>query len=276
LARLHSTEDGAPEIVLKTWAEIHGFFRKLLPRMPEPAALLVRQFVEYLEYSEMSGFTGFRQDHFEYFLSHDDDDARRWVRDQFADLAGRVQRELRAFSSFYTAFDVGVLKSADACCWAAFGPDRRKYRRVTHQTISLSSDGLQVFVNAELKPASERIKRALKRAADTVRAKLADLHAFEPFDLVLEERTRRQVRLYDYTPKLRLHSSLVADETAGDDAWKAFVETFQLVPLPYLRIERLIPPIGLLQLPEDGGAGAIDLLAGILKVNHAVVDLLNG
>jgi hypothetical protein len=42
----------------------------------------------------MSGFTGFQRDHFDYFLLHDDDDARRWVRDQMVDFADRVQTEL--------------------------------------------------------------------------------------------------------------------------------------------------------------------------------------
>jgi hypothetical protein len=240
IARLQFTEQAPPRVVRKTWPEIHSFFRHLLPSLTGAAKLLAEQFVQYLEYSEMSGFTGFRREHFEYFLSHDDDDARRWVRAQFDDFAGQVLEGLNGVEPFYERHEVGVLRISESHCWAAFGPT--KYRNVTHQTISIASDGLRVFVNAELKRATDRIKAVLKQSADTVREALCDLHEYEPFDLVLQERTQKQASLYDYTPKMQLHSSLLADESAGGVAWMAFVQTVQRLPLPYLRIERLIPP----------------------------------
>jgi hypothetical protein len=53
--------------------------------------LLVSQFVQFLEYSAMAEFTGFQLDHFQYFLLHDDDDARLWVRQQMESFASQVQ-----------------------------------------------------------------------------------------------------------------------------------------------------------------------------------------
>ena len=106
--------------------------------------LLVSQFVEFLEYSDMTEFTGFRRDHFHYFLMHDDDDARRWVREQLESFARQVRTASRAFEPFYEAYEVGP-QAADSSCWVAFGPPT--YRNVTHQTASLGSDGLRVFVN---------------------------------------------------------------------------------------------------------------------------------
>jgi len=274
LARLQSSENAAPQIVLMTWAEIHTFFHGLLSNLSQPASLLAQQFVEYLEYTGMTGFTGFRRDHFEYFLTHDDDDARRWVRAQLEDFAGQVRERLREFSSFYGTCDIGTLRLAQSAAWAAFGPSN--YREVTHQTMSLASDGLRVFVNAELKSATHRIKAVLKQAADAVRETLRELHAYEPFDLVLEERIQRQASIYDCIPKIRVHSSLLADEVVGRVAWMAFVETLQHIPLPYLHLDRLVPPNKLLKLSEHGPAEAVELVTEVFRRNHAVVELLNG
>ena len=59
----------------------------------------------------MSGFTGFQCDHFDYFLLHNDNDARRWVRDQVVEFAIRVQTELhKCVDLFYDASHVGKLE----------------------------------------------------------------------------------------------------------------------------------------------------------------------
>ena len=139
-------------------------------------------------------FTGFRPDHFHYFLLHDDEDARRWIREQVEYFARDVLASLQKSAPFYRTYDIGNLKLADSYCWVAFGPrgDGPKYRAVTHQTMSLNADGLRVFVNTELKSATDRLKSVLKRTQAALRAELQRLHAFEPFELVLEERVQRQ------------------------------------------------------------------------------------
>jgi hypothetical protein len=103
---------------------------------------------------------------------------------------------------------------------------------------------------------------------------LQHLHAFEPFDLVLEERTQRQASIYDYTPKMRLHSSLL-DETAGQVAWEAFSQTVERLPLPYLRIERLVPAQKLIELSRCDPPKVVQYIVEMLLRNHAVVRLLN-
>lgn len=271
LARLRSIEPKPPEITLKTWGQLHGLFGNLLPRLTDVSSrLLVRQFIEFLEYSGMSEFTGFRLDHFHYFLLHDDEDARRWIREQVEYFAIHVLASLRKLAPFYEAYDVGNLKATDSYCWVAFGPRGGAYRRVTHQTMSLTSDGLRVFVNTELKAATDRFKSVIKGSPAAFRAALQQLHAWEPFELVLEERVQRQASLYDYTPKMRLHSSLLVEAT-GDVAWEAFAQTAQLLPLPYLRIERLVPPPTLMPDPVK----AVRHVVEILQHNDAVVQLLN-
>ena len=272
LARLWSSNETPPDVVLKTWRDLHSFFHKLLPSLKGAEHLLVEQFVQFLEYSGMSKtFTGFRREHFEYFLLHDDEDARRWVRDQMTDFADQVLARLHEFDPFYAGCDVGVLRLSDAYCWAAFGP-RKSYRDVTHQTISLGSDGLCVFVNTELKSATDRLKTVVSRCGDNLRAALQKMHRYEPFNLVLEKRTQRQASLYDYTPQMRLHSSMLADAATSDVAWMAFTRTVQQLPLPYMRIERLVLPSRLI---KPTGTDAVQKVVEILQRNHAVVKLLN-
>ena len=278
LALLKSPGSEPPKIVSKTWCQIHGFFERLLPRLMDasPAKLLVEQFVEYLEYIGMTEFTGFRLEHFHYFLLRDDDDARRWIRDQVRYFATRIQAGLCESTPFYEATDIGKLKLTDAYCWAAFGPRGNTYRKVTHQTISLASDGLRLFVNSETKAATDQLKSVLKQSNAVFLTTLQHLHAFEPFELVLEERTQRQASIYNYTPKMRLHSSLLNDdEIAGDVAWAAFTKTVERLHLPYLRIERLVPAHKLIELSKCDPPQVVQHIVEMLLSNHAVVRLLN-
>ena len=93
LAHLGPTERLPPKIVLRTWRDVHGFFNNLLPNLADASSLLlVGQFIQFLEYNDMSGFSGFQCDHFDYFLMHDDDDARRWVWGQMNEFAARADR----------------------------------------------------------------------------------------------------------------------------------------------------------------------------------------
>jgi hypothetical protein len=276
--RLCSTEHRPPKVVLRTWREIHGFFHRLLPNLTDDSQLLVEQFIQFLEYSDMSGFTGFRREHLNYFVLHDDDEARRWIGEQVQDFAERVRSQLHKVDPFYKVYDRGNLKPTSSHCWVAFGPANPGYRKLTHQTISLGSNGLKVFVNTELKPAANRLKAVLKhsQSMEALRAALHVLHASEPFELVLEERILERPRVLKETLKMRLHSSLLADEAVGDVAWKAFVETVHRLPLPYMHIDRRVPPKELLELSEGDASAAVQHVVAILKTNHAIVKLLNG
>lgn len=62
-------------------------------------------------------------------------------------------------------------------------------------------------------------------------------------------------------------------EAAGDVAWKAFTQTVDRLPLPYLRIERLVAATTLIELSKSDKA--VHYVEDILRQNHAVVGLLN-
>lgn len=273
LVHLTAPDAEPPFIILKTWRDLHQFFHSLLPEITGTAALLVEQFIEYLEYCDMSGFTGFRREHFDYFLAHDDEDARIWIKQQVADLAEQIQSRLQEIDPFYENWDQGQLKRTDEYCWVAFGP--KNYRQVTHQSIDIRANGLRVFVNSELKSATDGIKTALEQSAHTVREALSKLHAFEPFDLILKERVQKQASLYEYVPKMQLHSSLLSDGEVGDLAWRAFADTLQRLPLPYIRIDRLIDTKSLLDMSQASEVTAIERIVEMIERNHAVVKLLN-
>jgi len=276
LARLASAEHAPPKIVLRTWRDVHGFFHDLLPSLTDAATLLlVGQFIQFLEYSDMSGFTGFQRDHFDYFLLHDDDDARRWVRAQIDDFAARVQTGLYKVEPFYEDCHVGNLKRSDSHCWAAFGPGPpfKRCEERAHQSISLSAAGLRMFVNVETKPATKRLKGVVEHCRDEFRKALRELHAVEPFQLVLDEVFVLGPMRSKATPKMRLHSSLLADE-AGGDAWNAFADTVQRLPKLYFCIDRpVVPPLKLIGL---SGFDAVQLVVKTFQRNHAVVKVLNG
>ena len=276
LARLRASGDGPPTVILKTWRDVHRLFRRLRPRLSGIPSLLVGQLAEYLEYSNLSGFIGFRREHFDYFLTHDDEEARQWVKSQVEDLAQRIQMRLVAFDGFYESWDMGTLRKSDSYCWLAFGPANGSYRKVTHQSVAMSSNGIRVFVNAELKPAVDRIKQVLKQRSDLVYAALLKLHETEPFSLVLEERIQKQASIYEYTPKMRLHSSLITDQSVGGPAWTAFIDTVMKLPLPYVRVERLVKPAALLGASSGDEGAAIEMITDAMRQNHGVVQLLNG
>ena len=112
----------APLVDLRTWRQLHSMFEKflLLPGLTDGARYLIEQFIQFMEYSGMSGFTDFKIEHFRYFLLHDDDDARRWIREQVDSLADLVLASLKAAEPFYDSFNVGDFPtSPDLRAWRA-------------------------------------------------------------------------------------------------------------------------------------------------------------
>jgi hypothetical protein len=104
---------------------------------------------------------------------------------------------------------------------------------------------------------------------------LQDLHLCGPFELALNERKQRQASLYEYTPKMRLHSSMLAEVNTREVVWNAFTQTVQQLPLLQVSIERFVPPSKLLELSKGDPPETVEHVVEILKRNHAVVNLLN-
>jgi len=65
------------------------------------------------------------------------------------------------------------------------------------------------------------------------------------------------------------------DGVEGDVAWSAFTQTVDRLPLPYLRIERLVPAQKLIELSRCDPPQIVHHIIETLRRNHAVVSLLN-
>jgi hypothetical protein len=141
--------------------------------------------------------------------------------------------------------------------------------------MSLAANGLSVFVNTELKAATDRLKKVVRESGNVLRDTFLNLHMYEPFELVVQERTQRQASLYNYTPKIRLHSSMLEDVKTREVAWTVFSQTVQQLPLLQLSIERLVEPAKLLELSRGDPPQVVQHVVEIAKRNHAVVKLLN-
>lgn len=66
-----------------------------------------------------------------------------------------------------------------------------------------------------------------------------------------------------------------ADVNTRNVAWTAFGQAVGQLPLPYLRIERLVPAQELIDLSKCDPPRVAQHVAEILKRNHVIVSLLN-
>jgi hypothetical protein len=70
---------------------VHQFFAGILPELGGKDEWIVKQFTKYMEWNSMTEFIGVEQGVFDYFVTHDDEDSRRWVRDTMHSFAKKNQ-----------------------------------------------------------------------------------------------------------------------------------------------------------------------------------------
>ena len=264
-----------PRYTELSWAEVHQLFHRLLPGLRDKDKLIVEQFTKYLEANSMAGFVGFEQEVFDYFVTHDDEDSRRWVRDAVASFADEVKGRMQAFDSFYEDCDKGVLRLQDEECWVGFGPANREYRNLAHQTITLGAYSLEVFVNVELKPAIERLRRKIRTDRAAFRKIVAGL---EPFTLQLEERIPSQPRRFDYKRIASIDSYCLKrpNSELGRQGFSYVEETLEKIPLPYLSVRRRFLRDRVLKLcQKDQGRSLVAEVVNTMQEFHKLVDFIN-
>jgi hypothetical protein len=105
-----------PRYEVRTWAEVHQFFAGILPELSGKDEWIVKQFTKYMEWNSMTEFIGVEQGIFDYFVTHDDEDSRRWVRDTMHSFAKKIKTRLQAFNSFYQDYDMGTIRLEDTYC----------------------------------------------------------------------------------------------------------------------------------------------------------------
>ena len=180
-----------------------------------------------------------------------------------------MQTELRKVDSFYENSYVGRPSRSQSYCWAAFGPDPfKECKKHAHQSIAIGTNGLRMFVNIDTKPANDRLKAAVFRPE--LLKELRQLHKSAPFELVLEKSVRDFPHPGTTEPRIRLHSSLLTD----DSAWNVFAKTVKSTRFPYFCLDRpAVPPRELIDLTERE---AIKRVVDSFKLNHDVVKIVNG
>ena len=246
---LHKLQAGTaqqPECKVRTWAEVHRFFKALPDELKNVTDLnrwLIGQFTQYLEWIGMAEFAGLEQGMFDYFATRPDgrnDDDRQWVYGTMQSFAARVLERVQSIdSSFYEDYHVGQLQLKGDYCWAAFGLRDKKFKPQAHQTMSLYEHRLDVFVNVELKPAVEKLKKKIRQDKQAFREIILRLPA--PFTVQLEEKRQKVASQFDYYIVARLYAVNRKDSTKlGEDEFDYIENFLERTHLPYLSVRRSI------------------------------------
>jgi hypothetical protein len=278
--KLHLTklfgEDEPPRYREITWADIHRFFLDLCTRLQGLEGWLVQQFAEYLEVIGMNDFCGFRKDFFDYFFVHDDEDARKWVKHNMEVFANNILDELKKTIPFYQYVDLGRIKLSDTYCWAAFGNSKGTYRNLAHQTIAADSQGLNVFVNVELKPAVEKLRNKIRNSHLEWRKIVSELHRHSAFNLKVEERVQKQAQNYDYRSICVVESACLSDPRLADVSYTYVESLLEKIPLPYLTFATKMSRQEAIQASGTNyGRKLIEKITSLMAGFHPLVEFIN-
>jgi len=225
----------------------------------------------------MNGNGGLEVQIFDYFIKHDDKNVRKLVLDTVEALAVKVRSQLNTISPFYQDFDIGNLASKADNCWVAFGPRKNKYRKWAHQTISINSQGIDIFVNIETKPATDRLKEKINEERQTFRKMILDLIFNLPLTIQVEERINRQASIYDYHLIARIESKYLKDPIVGLRSLEYLEYLLDKITFPYLTVRKHIDRDAVLNLLEkDRGNNLITHILNIMRSFHPFVKFING
>ncbi len=251
--KLQGELEQQPKCEVRTWAEVHGFFKRLLDesgdKLSDRDKWILDQFTQYLEELGMSEFIGLEPEIFDYVVAPEDEDTRQKVIGTIRSFADKIMAQLRDISelSFYEDYDVGKFQRGAEYCWVAFGPKDKAYRQWAHQTITLDAKGIEVFVNVELKSATDRLKKKLRLNGQTFRKVILGLLPNEPYSVRVEERKQRQASIYDYNPIVTLNACDLKDSHLGAPGFSDIETLIERISLPYLPIFRY-PLVGVCQV----------------------------
>jgi len=261
---------------IRKWSDIHRFFVGILPELSDKNKWLVKQFIQYLEWINMADFTGFKPEIFDYFIAHDDEEIRKWVRDTMKKFAEKLQPKLYKLDPFYNSYDLGRLELKHPYSWIAFGPKDRKYRNWAHQTIVINSVGLEVLLNVELKNATDKLKRKVHHENNKFRKYLGSLELDEPLWIQIEERKQKQAMMYDYNLVAKIKVSSLRHGKIGSSSLKYLETLINRLPYPYFSIRKLIKRAHVCQLSQqDQGHSLTSELFHIFEKFHSIITFIN-
>ena len=261
----------------RRWPDVHRFFldAKAELRLSGKNKWLVEQFTQYLEWNGMSDFAGLEEGVFEYFVTRDDPDTRTWVRGTVTALAEAVGKKLEKRHPFYSAFGVGRLSQGH--CWAAFGPSGGAYRQWAHQTLALHESGVDVFVNVELKAATDRLKKRIREQREAFQQIVLGCLLDVPFCIQVDERKQRQVQQYDYHRVATLEADYLKDPRVGARGFGYLATVLEEIRLPCVMVKTSIGRDDALKLSKrDHGCSLVARVVSIMRAFHPLVEFING
>ena len=264
-----------------TWADIHRFFVTLTPRIKESrSGWLIEQLTQYLEWTGMTEFVGFKEEMFEFFVTPEKDpDAKRWVRGAVEGLADKLlhgKQGLRQFNKFYVDKHVGNLGKEADHYWAAFGPPN--FRKSVHQTVSLYEQELYVFVNVELLPVINKLRKRIRCGAG-FRKLMCDLPA--PYVVRISERKpTNRPRHFDYNRLAEVRTDNYNGTRYGLEDCQSpgfeYIEKLLLdIKYPDLTVGRSFSRQEVLELSKPNGQKLVAEVLKTMKGLHPLVEFIN-
>lgn len=234
----------------------------------------------------MSAFTGFDGWMFEFLVRDDQDtEEKRLIRrtmERFGDRILHDRNGLKKLDSVtYESAQVGNFSSGDDHFWIAFGPE--KFRERCHQTISLYDYGVDVFVNVELRPAVDLLRRRIEAQEWTFKSKIAALPG--RFTVRIEERRKRgeQPRAFDYYGIAELNGGDCKEGQGGhyglkdptSNGFNYLLGLLKQTPFPYLSVRRRIDRRRVLELSNGNAQALVDEVVRMMTKFHPLVEFIN-
>jgi len=276
LQKLNTNKNQKVRCEVRKWSDIHRFFVGILPELSDTNKWLVKQFTQYLEWISMAEFTGFKPEVFDYFIAHDDEEIRKWVRDTMQAFAEKLQPKLYNLAHFYDAYNLGRLKLKDSHSWIGFGPQDLEYRKLAHQTVIINAAGIEVLLNIERKSATDKLKKKVRNEKDKFRNYISSIQLDEPLWIQIEERKPKQASVYDYCLVAKIEVSSLRHDGIGSCGFTYLETLIDRLPYPYFSIRKLINREEVCKLSEkDQGNSLVNEVVRICEKFDSIVTFIN-
>jgi len=265
-----------PQFIIKKWSDIHFFFNELLPNVNRRDYWLIKQFTQYLEWINMTEFTGFNTEIFDYFITHEDKDLRKWVKVNMQSFGEKLQSRLFKIDPFYNGFDLGRLGKKSESSWIGLGPKNKEYRKKAHLTVGISSNGLEVFINVELKSATDRLKVTIKNHKEKFRDHLRKINIIGPIFIQIEDKKQKQAMLYNYNLITRIDVDSLKHTEIGISSFEYLETLVEKLNIPCFSIRKLFGREEVYKISnKDQGDFLLSELSRICEAFNPIVRFLN-
>lgn len=204
--------------------------------------------------------------------------------------------QVERINPWYSGHWVGNLNRTDDHCWVAFGPQapRRSaprggrgdpvFKYSAHVTVSVTSGGVEVFINIEVKSAMDRLRKALAAQRPLLLERMRALRSAgsaptaigrDRFEIRLADREQIQVSKYRDIPVATTSLDYLFDERIGEATTANLFRSIGAIRRPYVAILTTISRKDVAAAQRSGPSGIVDKVAGIVAQLDPIVRLIN-